>query len=92
MRITSIGNIIDTYKVQKPTVTENKKSTKGKDVLDISSTAKEYQIAQKAISQIPDIRMDKVQEIKNKIESNTYNIDANQIADKIVNSIFDSKA
>lgn len=92
MRITSIGNIIDTYKVQKSTATENKKPTKGKDVLDISSTAKEYQIAQKAISQVPDIRMDKVQEIKSKIESKTYNIDANQIADKIVSSIFDLKA
>lgn len=92
MRITGIGNIIDTYKLQKSTVVENKKNIKGKDVLDISSTAKEYQIAQKAIAQLPDIRMDKIQDIKDKIESGSYNISANEIADKIVTSIFDSKA
>lgn len=92
MRISGINSILNNYNTKKVTSTESKKSIKGKDVFDISSTAKEYQIAKKALSQSPDIRLDKVEDIKTKIESGNYDINAKEIADRIVNSIFDSKA
>ncbi len=92
MRISGINNILNNYNTKKVTSTESIKKSKGKDVFDISSTAKEYQIAKKALSQSPDIRQDKVQDIKNRIESGNYDVSAREIADKIVDSIFDSKA
>lgn len=92
MRISSIGNILGTYNAQKFTSSESKRVGKSKDSVDISSTAKEYQIAQKALMHSPDIRDDKVKELKDKIQSGNYNINANEIADKIVNSMFDTKA
>lgn len=92
MRITSINNIMDTYKTQKSTTVENKKTIKSKDVVDISSMAKDYQIAQKAVAQSPDIRMEKVENIKYSVESGNYNIGAKEIADKIVDNMFDTKA
>lgn len=92
MRISGVNNILNNYNTQKVTQTDNKKKVKGKDVFDISSTAKEYQIAKKALSQNPDIREDKVQDIKRRIETGNYNINAQEIADKIVDKIFDSKA
>lgn len=92
MRISGVNNILNNYNTQKVTQTDNKKKVRGKDVFDISSTAKEYQIAKKALSQSPDIREDKVQDIKRRIETGNYNMNAQEIADKIVDKIFDSKA
>lgn len=92
MRISGVNNILNNYNTQKIAQTDNKKKVKGKDVFDISSTAKEYQIAKKALSQSPDIREDKVQDIKRRIETGNYNMNAQEIADKIVDKIFDSKA
>ncbi len=88
MRITGISNIINTYNVQKTAAVEAKKSIKNKDEINISETAKEYQIARKAVMQSSDIREDKINEIKNRIQAGTYKVDAKEISDKIVNTIF----
>ncbi len=92
MRITGINSYIDSYTKQTSKVKEVKETKKSKDVLNISSVAKEYQLAQKTVSKVSDVRQDKVEEIMKQIESGTYNVNAEEIASKMVDSFFDSMA
>ena len=54
------------------------------DTVVISDAAKRIQEAQKQIQAIPDVRADKVAEIKSQIENGTYQINADQIAGKMI--------
>lgn len=58
-----------------------------KDEFNISDKAKEYQIAMNALKKVPDIRHEKVDEIRQQIKSGTYDIDSGKIAEKIYESI-----
>lgn len=92
MRITSVNSILGTYNKQKFNSGDVKKVEKSKDVVAISKTAKEYQVAQKALTKVSDVRQEKIDELKSRVESGTYNVNASEIADKIVNNMFDTKA
>jgi negative regulator of flagellin synthesis FlgM len=54
------------------------------DTVVISDMAKRIQEAQKQIQTIPDVREDKVAELRNQIENGTYKIKADQIAGKMI--------
>jgi len=54
------------------------------DNVDLSQAARELQNTQKLMESIPDVRQDKVDRLKNQIESGTYRVDAGKIADKMV--------
>ena len=54
------------------------------DTVVLSDTAKRVQEAQTQLKSIPDVREDKVAELKAQIESGTYEIDAQKIADKML--------
>lgn len=60
-----------------------------KDKLSISDTAKYFQLAFKAAKNSPDIRIEKVEKIKEQIESGTYNVSAEEVAKKMLKSSFD---
>lgn len=62
-----------------------------KDVLSISTEAKDYQTAYKAIKDVPDIRSGKVAEILEKFESGGYNVSGRDVASKVINKVFDKK-
>lgn len=63
------------------------------DELSLSSTAKDYQFALNAIKNVPDIRKEKVDAIKEQIRTGTYVVDSGKIAEKILENIsFDKKA
>ena len=54
------------------------------DVVDISKESEILYKAKKEIEKLPDIRTEKVEKIKNKIENNEYKVDEGKIADKIL--------
>ncbi|WDV46118.1 flagellar biosynthesis anti-sigma factor FlgM [Clostridiaceae bacterium M8S5] len=54
-----------------------------RDEVSLSSKAVEYQYAMKAFKELPEVREQKVNEIKKRIESGTYKIDIQKIVDKI---------
>ena len=54
------------------------------DNVDLSQAARDLQNTQKLMESIPDVRQDKVDRLKNQIESGTYRVDAGKIADKMV--------
>lgn len=73
----------DAMKKDSETQPQGTSSTTGERV-DLSSKAKDIQQIKQIIDQAPDVRTDKVQELKQKIESGNYDIDAEKIAEKIV--------
>jgi len=52
--------------------------------VDISSQAKDIQLAKTVISNLPEIRDAKVQDLKTQIQQGSYNIDSGKIAEKMV--------
>lgn len=57
---------------------------RGRDRVSLSPQARELLEAQKALAAIPDVRTDKVEEIKARIADGTYRIDSDQIAAKMI--------
>jgi negative regulator of flagellin synthesis FlgM len=58
-------------------------------IVNLSPALKETQLIKEIILSEPDIREDKVSELKQKIESGKYTIDNNAVADKLVDSFID---
>ncbi len=54
------------------------------DTVKISDEARELQEAQKALENMPAVQVEKVAEIKNKIENGTYEIKSGKLAENMV--------
>jgi len=54
------------------------------DRIELSVRSREFQHLDELILSIPDVRESKVEQIRRAIESGTYNVRAEQIADKII--------
>lgn len=71
-----------------PKVEEQNQS--GQDtIVNLSTASKEAQTAREVIASEPDVREDKVAELKKRIESGNYTVDNKAVADKIVDSFID---
>ncbi len=87
MRIDHINNIYETYKKQSLSSTKPVTKMQKKDEVELSGTARDFQAVYKVLSTTPSIREDKVNEIKEKISSGTYNVSSEEVADKILSSL-----
>jgi negative regulator of flagellin synthesis FlgM len=54
------------------------------DTVELSETGKRVQEAHKQLESIPDIREEKVAQLKEQVENGTYEVDAEQVADKMI--------
>ncbi|MTI80220.1 MAG: flagellar biosynthesis anti-sigma factor FlgM [Firmicutes bacterium] len=87
MKITPFGNNpINAYKSQaKKTNQTNNENIKSKgDSVEISKTAKETAKYQAEMKKMPDIREDKVRELKERIENGTYKPSVEKIAEGMI--------
>jgi negative regulator of flagellin synthesis FlgM len=79
--------------VQKPETVDAKekagpaRSASPADRVDISNRSKEISDIMAAAEQLPDVRTDKVQQIKQSIEAGTYTVDPSKIAASILKDI-----
>ena len=99
MKITDLKDVnsqmIQQYqRSENPTVNSDKQVTnaaaKPEEKVDLSTKAKEIQQAKVEVAKLPDVREEKVQEIKSQVDKGTYNVSGEKIADKMVNeSIID---
>ncbi len=88
MRVDAYNKISQVYQTNAVNKTMKVAGTSTTDQLEISRTAKDYQVAKQAVAGTQEVRTDKVNDIKNRIESGTYNISMEETADKIVESYF----
>ncbi|HIH96840.1 MAG TPA: flagellar biosynthesis anti-sigma factor FlgM [Thermoplasmata archaeon] len=60
-------------------------ATVGKsDTVSITKKSKEFQKAMEVYSKLPDVREEKVEDAKERIEKGTYKVSSHEIAEKIV--------
>lgn len=90
MKITNSPNIQQIMKSYGKNVGSVKKKDDVKlspDKIEISSEAKEFQIAMQAFKKLPDVRDDKVDELKDKIKDGSYKPSSEDIAKKLLESL-----
>lgn len=61
------------------------------DEVSLSEDVYEFTKAMKLVSKVDDVRIDKVEEIKARINAGTYNIDGRFVADKIIEEYLTDK-
>lgn len=89
MRIDAFNKISQLYKTNQ---VKSQASTPGasfSDRLEISQTGKTYQIAKQYVTATPDVREDKVNEIKQKISTGTYQMSNEELANALIQKYFD---
>ncbi len=85
MRINNMSNVGSLYNTTKTKKAYKQSGNAGiKDSVSLSSFAKELSVAKKAVDTTPDVRQEKVQAIKAQIKEGTYNVEAEQVAEKIL--------
>lgn len=84
MRIDAINKIYETYKTNGVVSSNKVNKTSSKDEVALSSTAKDFRAIYKALANVPDVRQDKVDTIKEQINNNAYNVKASAVAEKIL--------
>ncbi len=90
MRIESLNQVSQLYKANATGVAKHTDNVSGADKVEISRQAKDLQFAKAAVKASEDIRVDKVNSIKQQIASGTYRVSNEQIADKLVNHYLDA--
>jgi len=69
----------------------DKKAPTYTDEVNLSDDVREIAHAIKLASQVDDVRIEKIKELKAQIKAGTYNVDGELVADKIVEEIFTDK-
>lgn len=87
MRIGSMNQIAQVYGAQ--SVKKNYKSTSigstsTTDQVSFSTMGKDMQVAKTALKSVPDIREDKVNDLRERIANGTYQVSAESFADKLI--------
>ena len=78
-----VNQVQDKDKVDATSEQPEKQQTKA-DTVVLSDTAKKVQEAQKQLETIPDVREDKVAQLKEQIENKTYKMDEEKIAGNMI--------
>ena len=81
-----VNQVQDKDKVDAASEQPQQQQTKA-DTVALSNAAKDIQEAQKQLEAIPDVREDKVAQLKEQIENGTYEIDEEKIADKMLKDV-----
>lgn len=80
---------IQQYQKNEPATNEGDKGVAGGTTLatervDLSAKAQEFQRIQQMMDKIPDVREEKVQELKDRISSGNYTVDSGKVAAKML--------
>ncbi|SHH09705.1 anti-sigma-28 factor, FlgM family [Thermosyntropha lipolytica DSM 11003] len=82
-----IQNILKAYGSQNNHKVQKKEGVKGpakQDSISISEESRLKQQVLKAVKQEPDIRADKVEELRERIAAGTYTLEAGEVAEKMI--------
>ncbi len=68
-----------------PEATEAQRATKHDVVVNISSESKDLNVAREAVNKLPETRVEKVEAIQKAITEESYQVDPDKLAEKIIN-------
>ena len=86
MRIDAYSQIQNLYNVSRPAGKSNAPAAAPdfKDKLNISGAGKDLQVANQAVASVPDVREDRIAELKSAYQSGSYEVSNSDFADKIL--------
>ena len=84
MRIDAYNQISQIYGVNGKMKTSQASRVSKTDKVEISSFGRDLQIAKQAVANSPDVRTDKVEQLKSQIKNGTYNVDADSFAEMLL--------
>lgn len=90
MRVEAYNQVSQLYQASKPKKVTKSVGNTTTDQYQVSRSGKDYQTAKNAVNDAPDVREDKVKEYKEKLNSGTYNVSSQEIAEYMVSKFFDS--
>ena len=85
MRIDAMSEISQLYQVSGTRKKADATAVYKSDSVEISGFGKDLQIAKQAVAKTEDVRLDRVQELKAKFASGTYDVPMSALADKLLN-------
>lgn len=88
MRIDAFNKVSQLYKTNSSKNVAKMKDGSFQDKLEISQTGKDYQVAKNIVAQTPDVREDKINEIKQRMEAGSYQVSNQEVANKLVERFF----
>ena len=88
MRIDAFNQVSQLYRSNGTKKINKTGTTMATDKVEISQIGKDFQIAKQAVSQVSDIREDRVSAIREQMASGTYNVSMEDVADKLLGSYF----
>lgn len=86
MRIDAYNQISQLYSQSTKVKAKSAQKPSERDQFQMSDSAKAYQASKKAVNEAPDVRADKVAELKNRIQSGTYDVSSEAFAEKILSN------
>jgi len=89
-----IYNVSKVYDKQKSVAKVDKTNSiiPKKDIVSISSNAKDYQTVSKALRDVPDVRQNKIDEFTDVYRSGGYDVSGKEIVEKLGKGTLDKKA
>ena len=84
MRIEAYTQVQQIYNTRKPKATAQTGKASFTDALHISSAGKDFSTAKQAVAQASDIRKELVEPIKASIANGTYQVSADDFADRLM--------
>ncbi|MGF7143677.1 negative regulator of flagellin synthesis FlgM [Anaerotaenia torta] len=90
MRIDAFNKVSRLYQANSAANTVKSKNAGFSDKLEISKAGKDYQAAKQIVAHSPDVRESRVNEIKQRMESGTYHVSIQDLADKLVDEYFET--
>ncbi|MDD6208109.1 MAG: flagellar biosynthesis anti-sigma factor FlgM [Clostridiales bacterium] len=90
MRIDAYNRVNQVYQASKlsKTTKSGKPVSTGNDQFEISQFGRELNVAKEAVKNAPDVREEKIADIKARMQNGTYQVSTQQIADKLVDAFY----
>lgn len=87
MIVSRASQVYGEYQSSSVNTQRTSRAEEKRDMVTLSTQAKDYQTVKWALSHVPDVRMDKVNAMKAKIDNGTYHVNASDVADKIFSKL-----
>lgn len=84
MRIEAYNQVTQIYSNSKADKLKSTDNVKKRDEVQISRVGRDYQVAKQAVADAPDIREDRVIQVRGRIASGNYKVDNGDFAAKLL--------
>lgn len=92
MKINKTDKVLQIYNNMGQKKVSANKNRFRKDEINFSERAMDYQFAIKKLKDVPEMRMEKVDKLKEEIKSGNYNVEGKKIVEKIYENVnFDKR-